>query len=76
MVTPVPSNISFPTEEQNILEFWDSINAFKTSLALNKGKPVYTFYDGPPFATGMPHYGHILAGTIKDTVTRFAHMSG
>lgn len=36
----------------------------------------YTFYDGPPFATGLPHYGHILAGTIKDIVTRFAHQSG
>jgi isoleucyl-tRNA synthetase len=36
----------------------------------------YTFYDGPPFATGLPHYGHILAGTIKDVVTRFAHQNG
>ena len=36
----------------------------------------YTFYDGPPFATGLPHYGHILAGTIKDIVTRFAHQNG
>jgi len=36
----------------------------------------YTFYDGPPFATGLPHYGHILAGTVKDVVTRWAHQSG
>lgn len=36
----------------------------------------YTFYDGPPFATGLPHYGHILAGTIKDIVTRYAHQQG
>ena len=36
----------------------------------------YTFYDGPPFATGLPHYGHILVGTIKDVVTRWAHQSG
>lgn len=36
----------------------------------------FAFYDGPPFATGLPHYGHILAGTIKDIVTRFAHQSG
>ncbi|CAK5063875.1 unnamed protein product [Meloidogyne enterolobii] len=42
----------------------------------NRGKPHYTFYDGPPFATGLPHYGHILAGTIKDIVTRWAHQSG
>lgn len=39
-------------------------------------KPRYSFYDGPPFATGLPHYGHILAGTIKDVVTRYAHQSG
>ena len=36
----------------------------------------FTFYDGPPFATGLPHYGHILAGTIKDIVTRWAHQTG
>lgn len=36
----------------------------------------YTFYDGPPFATGLPHYGHILTGTIKDVVTRYAHQQG
>ena len=36
----------------------------------------YIFYDGPPFATGLPHYGHILAGTVKDIVTRWAHQSG
>lgn len=36
----------------------------------------YTFYDGPPFATGLPHYGHILAGTVKDIVTRYAHQQG
>lgn len=48
---------------------------FQTSFALCLPKR-YTFYDGPPFATGLPHYGHILAGTIKDIVTRFAHQSG
>lgn len=43
---------------------------------LHRKEPEYTFYDGPPFATGLPHYGHILAGTIKDTVTRYAAMNG
>lgn len=43
---------------------------------MNKGCPKYTFYDGPPFATGLPHYGHIAAGTIKDVVTRYAHQNG
>ena len=59
-----------------VVEFWKNIDAFKTSLEINKDKPLYTFYDGPPFATGLPHYGHILAGTIKDTVTRWAHQTG
>ena len=48
-----------------MLKFWESIKAFETQLEMSKGKPVFTFYDGPPFATGLPHYGHIAAGTIK-----------
>lgn len=43
---------------------------------LSEGKPRYTFYDGPPFATGLPHYGHLLASTIKDTITRYWSMKG
>ena len=50
--------------------------ATQNALAKDRGDPEFTFYDGPPFATGLPHYGHILAGTIKDTVTRFAAMNG
>lgn len=42
----------------------------------SEGRPRYTFYDGPPFATGLPHYGHLLAGTIKDIVTRYWHEQG
>ncbi|XP_041347698.1 isoleucine--tRNA ligase, cytoplasmic-like [Gigantopelta aegis] len=76
MAQHVPDNINFPFEEEKIQEFWKKIDAFKTSLKLSKGKPRYSFYDGPPFATGLPHYGHILAGTIKDVVTRWAHQSG
>jgi isoleucyl-tRNA synthetase len=72
----VTDKINFPEEEEAVLAHWKEINAFETSLKLSEGKPVYTFYDGPPFATGMPHYGHILAGTIKDTVTRYAHQTG
>ena len=59
-----------------ILAFWKDQKIFEKSLKESEGKPRYTFYDGPPFATGLPHYGHILAGTIKDIVTRWAHMSG
>ncbi|EFX61030.1 hypothetical protein DAPPUDRAFT_70221 [Daphnia pulex] len=76
MVEPVPESIDFAQEEGKILECWKKIDAFKTSLKLSKGKPRYTFYDGPPFATGLPHYGHILADTIKDIVTPYAHQNG
>ncbi len=67
----IPSNISFPREEEKILAFWKEIDAFQTQVKLSRGRPVFSFYDGPPFATGLPHYGHLLAGTIKDTVTRY-----
>ncbi|KAK7005654.1 tRNA synthetases class I-domain-containing protein [Favolaschia claudopus] len=66
----------FPREEEKVLKFWQEIDAFQTSLKLSEGRPEFTFYDGPPFATGLPHYGHLLAGTIKDIVTRHAHVSG
>ncbi|XP_065333424.1 isoleucine--tRNA ligase, cytoplasmic [Cloeon dipterum] len=76
MVQAVPEKIDFPKEEEIVLELWKKIDAFQTCLKQSKGKPRYTFYDGPPFATGLPHYGHILAGTIKDIVTRYAHQKG
>lgn len=69
-------SIDFAKAEEEILEFWNKNKIFETSLELNKDKPRFTFYDGPPFATGLPHYGHLLAGTIKDVVTRFAHQTG
>lgn len=58
-------HFSFPEQENMILKYWEEIDAFRTSVKLNEGKPAYSFYDGPPFATGLPHYGHLLAGTIK-----------
>ncbi|KAG2485316.1 hypothetical protein HYH03_015989 [Edaphochlamys debaryana] len=67
---------SFPKEEEKILELWERLDAFKEQLRRTEGKPEYIFYDGPPFATGLPHYGHILAGTLKDIVTRFASATG
>ncbi|KAA8531453.1 hypothetical protein F0562_006194 [Nyssa sinensis] len=67
---------SFPKEEEGILEWWTEIKAFETQLQRTKDLPEYIFYDGPPFATGLPHYGHILAGTIKDIVTRYQTMRG
>lgn len=66
----------FPREEEKVVAFWREIDAFQTSLKLSEGRPEFSFYDGPPFATGLPHYGHLLAGTIKDIVTRHAHVTG
>ena len=65
-----PSSIHFPSEEEKILELWKELDAFKTCLKQSSGKPRFSFNDGPPFATGLPHYGHILAGTIKDIIPR------
>lgn len=62
--------------EEEVLGFWSQIDALETQLKHTEGKPLFTFYDGPPFATGLPHYGHIGAGTIKDVVTRYASMTG
>uniref|UniRef100_A0A8C3FFV9 isoleucine--tRNA ligase n=1 Tax=Chrysemys picta bellii TaxID=8478 RepID=A0A8C3FFV9_CHRPI len=76
MVQQVAENINFPQEEEKILNLWNTLDCFQECLKQSKNRPRFTFYDGPPFATGLPHYGHILAGTIKDVVTRFAHQSG
>lgn len=70
------SHFSFPKEEERVLAFWEEIDAFHTSLELTKDKPEFSFFDGPPFATGTPHYGHILASTVKDIVPRYATMTG
>ncbi|KAM7488581.1 hypothetical protein LguiB_026065 [Lonicera macranthoides] len=69
-------DFSFPKQEESILQYWTEIKAFETQLDRTKNLPPYIFYDGPPFATGLPHYGHILAGTIKDVVTRYQTMRG
>ncbi|KAK7542942.1 tRNA synthetases class I-domain-containing protein [Phyllosticta citricarpa] len=69
-------SISFPKEEERVLALWKEIDAFQRQVELSKGKPPYTFYDGPPFATGLPHYGHLLASTIKDIIPRYWSMKG
>lgn len=68
--------ISFTEMEEHVHGLWERERAFEKSNMLAKDRPEYVFYDGPPFATGLPHYGHILSGTIKDTVTRFYYMQG
>lgn len=72
----VESQVSFPKLEESIVEFWEQEKIFEKSVTNREGKPRYAFYDGPPFATGTPHYGHIVASTIKDTVPRYWTMRG
>jgi isoleucyl-tRNA synthetase len=62
--------------EERILKFWQDNNMFEKSLEKESPKGEFVFYDGPPFATGLPHYGHILASTIKDLVPRYWTMKG
>jgi len=75
MKTVHPS-VNFSQNEKQILEFWKENDIFKKSLDLRKDSKHYLFYDGPPFATGLPHYGHLLAGTLKDIVPRYQTMKG
>ena len=76
MFKPVSNKVAFPKMEEGILAFWKEDATFEKSLKRNEGKERYKFYDGPPFATGLPHYGHLLAGTIKDIVPRYQTMRG
>lgn len=65
---------SFPDLEKEIMNFWKENDTFKKSFESRLNSPEFNFYDGPPFATWTPHYGHILAGTIKDIVPRYQTM--
>ncbi|KAI9754234.1 MAG: isoleucine--tRNA ligase [Lichina confinis] len=69
-------SINFPKEEAQVLERWREINAFARQVELQQGKPPYVFYDGPPFATGLPHYGHLLTSAVKDIIPRYWSMKG
>ncbi len=72
----VGSAVDFPMLDGRILAFWDSIDAFKVSVSERAPDTEYTFYDGPPFATGSPHYGNLLQGVVKDIVPRYWTMRG
>ncbi|KAK8077560.1 hypothetical protein PG996_003730 [Apiospora saccharicola] len=69
-------SIDFPKSELEVIQKWREWDAFRRQVELTEGKPRYTFYDGPPFATGLPHYGHLLASTIKDIIPRYWSMKG
>ena len=74
----VTANVSFPELEREVLALWQDLDAFQESNRRRErqGAPSFVFYDGPPFATGTPHYGHLLQGTIKDIVPRYWSMRG
>lgn len=72
-VSPSPS---FPRIEREVLEFWSSDDTFQASLEHREGAEEFVFYDGPPFANGLPHYGHLLTGYAKDVFPRFQTMRG
>ncbi len=69
-------HLDLPGLDARILEYWDDTDAFQQSVELRPADAEYTFYDGPPFATGSPHYGHILQGVVKDIVPRYWTMRG
>jgi isoleucyl-tRNA synthetase len=69
-------NFSFVDTEKSILNFWQENKIFEKSLNKTKDKEPYIFYDGPPFATGLPHHGHLVASTIKDIIPRYFTMKG
>ncbi|MCC6933944.1 MAG: isoleucine--tRNA ligase [Deltaproteobacteria bacterium] len=83
---PVAAEVFFPKVEESIIKYWKENKIFQKSMdpcaptvlgeKPKAPRPEYLFYDGPPFATGLPHYGHLLAGTIKDVVGRFYTMKG
>ena len=72
-IVPSPS---FPAIEQEILAFWEQDGTFAASIAEREGGEEWVFYDGPPFANGLPHYGHLLTGYAKDVFPRYQTMRG
>ncbi len=67
---------NFPEFEAEMLKVWASEKTFEQSLELRRYAKRFSFYDGPPFANGLPHYGHVVALTEKDAVTRYKTMRG
>lgn len=78
--TPVPPSPDLPSLEAQVLEHWESDGTFQASIdqreAGEHGSNEFVFYDGPPFANGLPHYGHLLTGYAKDVVPRYQTMKG
>ena len=75
-VEPLSPSPRFPELEERILAFWAKDDTFRASVAQREGAEEWVFYDGPPFANGLPHYGHLLTGYAKDLFPRFQTMRG
>ncbi|MEH3141947.1 MAG: isoleucine--tRNA ligase [Mycobacterium kyogaense] len=73
---PASGSPDFPSLELGVLDYWDRDDTFRASIERRDGAPEYVFYDGPPFANGLPHYGHLLTGYVKDIVPRYRTMRG
>ncbi|BBE46434.1 isoleucine--tRNA ligase [Rhodococcus erythropolis] len=73
---PADTGVKFPELEQKVLKQWDDDDTFRASVSNRDGSEEFVFYDGPPFANGLPHYGHLLTGYVKDLVPRFQTMRG
>ncbi len=76
MYKAVDPKVEFPKQEEEVLKFWQDNETFKKSLSQREGAEDYVFYDGPPFATGLPHFGHFIPSTIKDIIPRYQTMRG
>ena len=76
MYKNVDPKVNFPKLEEEILAFWEKNQTFKKSISQREGKDEFVFYDGPPFATGLPHFGHFIPSTIKDIIPRYQTMKG
>lgn len=72
----VNPNPDFPAIEQQVLQFWEEQDLFKRSVQGRCNEEEFIFYDGPPFANGLPHYGHLLTGYVKDAIARYQTMNG
>ncbi|BBY61239.1 isoleucine--tRNA ligase [Mycolicibacterium sarraceniae] len=73
---PAGGSPSFPALELEVLDYWATDDTFRASISRRDGAKEYVFYDGPPFANGLPHYGHLLTGYVKDIVPRYRTMRG
>ncbi len=76
MYQKVSTDMKFVEREKDVLKFWKENRIFEKSIENRAGKPVFTFYDGPPTANGKPHIGHILTRVIKDIIPRYWTMKG